>query len=137
MVHGDFHIKNVMVQDGEPLLIDMDTLVHGDPVFDLAATYNAYVGFGAANPAKVENFMGLPYETTTHLWDLILREYLAGASEEEVKAVEDKVRIVSSVRLLSWPLRHGSVDSPGTRESIEVYKGIIEEALPRVQTLAL
>ena len=26
MLHGDYHIKNVMLQDGEALLIDMDTL---------------------------------------------------------------------------------------------------------------
>ena len=45
MLHGDYHIKNVMMQDGEVLLIDMDTLCQGHPVFELASMYNAYVGF--------------------------------------------------------------------------------------------
>ena len=33
MMHGDYHVKNVMLQNGEVLLIDMDTLCHGHPVF--------------------------------------------------------------------------------------------------------
>ncbi|MBO4251714.1 MAG: anti-sigma factor antagonist, partial [Clostridia bacterium] len=31
MMHGDYHVKNVMMQDGEVLLIDMDTLCVGNP----------------------------------------------------------------------------------------------------------
>lgn len=45
MMHGDYHFKNIMMQNGEVLLIDMDTLCHGDPIFEFAAIYNAYVGF--------------------------------------------------------------------------------------------
>ena len=30
LMHGDYHTNNVMVQNGEPLLIDMDTLCMGD-----------------------------------------------------------------------------------------------------------
>ena len=45
MMHGDYHVKNVMVQNGEALLIDMDTLCHGHPVFELASMFNAYLGF--------------------------------------------------------------------------------------------
>ena len=46
MLHGDFHIKNVMLQNDEILLIDMDTLCHGHPIFELASMFNAYHGFG-------------------------------------------------------------------------------------------
>ncbi|MBP5177508.1 MAG: anti-sigma factor antagonist, partial [Clostridia bacterium] len=45
MIHGDYHVKNVMYQDGEALLIDMDTLSVGNPVFEFGSIYNAYAGF--------------------------------------------------------------------------------------------
>ena len=45
MMHGDYHVKNVMLQEGEALLIDMDTLCTGHPGFELASMYNAYVGY--------------------------------------------------------------------------------------------
>ena len=50
LMHGDYHVKNVMLQNGESLLIDMDTLCSGNPIFELASMYNAYVGFGLVEP---------------------------------------------------------------------------------------
>ena len=34
-VHGDFQMKNVLLCDGEPMLIDMETMCTGQPIFDL------------------------------------------------------------------------------------------------------
>ncbi len=39
MVHGDFQMKNVMLVGDEPMLIDMDTISTGQPIFDLQALY--------------------------------------------------------------------------------------------------
>lgn len=137
MVHGDFHIKNVMVQDGEPLLIDMDTLGHGNPIFDLAAMYMAYVGFGVVDPYRIDRFLGISHEESAYLWDLILRDYLGDATEEEVAAVQDKCSLVCSVRLMSWPLRHGGIKSDADRTQVEAYGKIVNEVLPRVESIAL
>ena len=63
LMHGDYHIKNVLLQNGESLLIDMDTLCHGHPIFELASMYNAYVGYGLAVPERVEKFLGVPWKT--------------------------------------------------------------------------
>ena len=38
-VHGDCHFKNIMVQNGELLLIDMDTLSVGHPIFELVVNF--------------------------------------------------------------------------------------------------
>ncbi|MBQ5770056.1 MAG: anti-sigma factor antagonist, partial [Clostridia bacterium] len=39
LMHGDYHTNNIMVQNGEPLLIDMDTLCMGHPVFELGSMF--------------------------------------------------------------------------------------------------
>lgn len=137
MVHGDFHIKNVMVQDGEPLLIDLDTLSHGNPVFDLATTYSAYVGYGAARPSKIDNFLGVSHTVTAQLWDLILHGYFADLDEEQIRKEEDKIRLVSALRLMGQPRRHGKENTPEGQETIATYKKIIDELLPHVDELAL
>ena len=56
MLHGDYHIKNIMRQNGENLLIDMDTLAMGHPVFEFSAIFAAYVGFSCIDTANVEKF---------------------------------------------------------------------------------
>ena len=39
MVHGDFHEGNVMVQNGELLLIDLDGICVGNPLHDYVSSY--------------------------------------------------------------------------------------------------
>lgn len=39
LVHGDFHEGNVMVQDGELLLIDLDSVCVGNPIYDFMSNY--------------------------------------------------------------------------------------------------
>lgn len=45
MIHGDYHTKNLELQNDEVLLIDMDTLAVGNPIFELASMYNSFVGY--------------------------------------------------------------------------------------------
>ena len=45
MIHGDYHTKNVMLQNDEVLIIDMDTLSVGNPIFELSRIFNAFCGF--------------------------------------------------------------------------------------------
>lgn len=137
MVHGDFHVNNVMVQGDEPLLIDMDTLSHGNPIFDLATAFSAYVGRGIVSRTSVENFLHVSYETSCRLWDLILDEYLPNATAEERKAIEDKVRLVSAVRLIGHPVRHHDTESPKAKEVFASYGAIIAELLPKVDSIAV
>lgn len=56
MIHGDYHTKNIMLQNGEVLLIDMDTLAMGHPVFEISSMYLAFVGFGLVDPKISNNF---------------------------------------------------------------------------------
>lgn len=137
MVHGDFHIKNVMVQNGEPLLIDLDTLARGNPVFDLATTYSAYVGYGIVSPKKIDTFLGISHVETAKLWDLILRGYLSDRSDAEIAAAEQGIRLVSAVRLMGQPKRHSRRGTPEGEEVVQTYRRVIEETLPQVDHIAL
>ncbi|MBQ1390399.1 MAG: anti-sigma factor antagonist, partial [Firmicutes bacterium] len=58
MIHGDYHTKNLELQGDEVLLIDMDTLAVGHPVFELASIFNAFVGFSELNPEQIKAFQG-------------------------------------------------------------------------------
>lgn len=39
IVHGDFHPDNVLVRDGDLILIDMADVMTGHPIFDLLSLY--------------------------------------------------------------------------------------------------
>ena len=105
MIHGDYHTKNVMIQNGEALLIDMDTLAEGHPVFELGSVFNAFRGFGAVDHTSVENFLGIKYEDACEFWNRTLRLYLETDDENRIKEVENKASLIGYVRLLQRNIR--------------------------------
>ncbi|MBR4392900.1 MAG: anti-sigma factor antagonist [Oscillospiraceae bacterium] len=135
MMHGDYHIKNVMLQNGECLLIDMDTLCHGHPIFELASMYNAYCGYSETDHSISQSFLGIPHETAVEFWDKSLRLYLDGADEETVKAVEEKAMIIGYTRIMRRSIRRNGLNTEAGRIEIENCRKHLAELLPRVDTL--
>ena len=68
MVHGDYHTKNLELQGDEVLLIDMDTLAVGHPVFELASMFNAFIGFSELDHNIIKEFQGFDFETSQTFW---------------------------------------------------------------------
>ena len=68
-VHGDCHIKNIMVRDKELFLIDMDTLSQGHPIFELASIYAPYVAFEEDDPGNIRRFLGIENEMSYAIYD--------------------------------------------------------------------
>jgi len=135
MMHGDYHIKNVMLQNGESLLIDMDTLCHGHPVFELASMFNAYCGYSETDHSIVQSFLGIPRETAVDFWNKSLRMYLDGTDEEFVRSVEEKAQIIGYARMMRRSIRRNGLNTEAGRREIENCRQHLLELLPRVDTL--
>ena len=73
IIHGDFHIKNIMHLDNENLLIDMETLSVGHPIFELVCSYCIYEGFECIDPKNPEKFLGIPQEQCRKFIDLTFK----------------------------------------------------------------
>ncbi|MBP5772913.1 MAG: anti-sigma factor antagonist [Eubacterium sp.] len=126
MMHGDYHIKNVMMQNGETLLIDMDTICTGDPVFELASMFNAYVGFGSIDASNVENFLGLSYDRTNYIWQKSLELYCEGKSQEELEELKAKAEMIGYARIMRRTIRRGGLETEDGQELIDFCKKQIE-----------
>ena len=135
LMHGDYHVKNVMLQNGESLLIDMDTLCHGHPIFELASIYNAYVGFGLVDPKVVTAFLGIPAETCAAFWRRSLELYLDTADEERLNEVEAKAKIIGLTRLMRREIRRGGLSREDGRKLIEACRSALAELLPGTDSL--
>lgn len=132
MLHGDYHTNNVMVQDGEGILIDMDTLSVGHPILELGSMFNAFVGFADLDHDVTMQFFGFSYETGVRFWHLSLARYLGTDDPEKINAVEDKAKIIGYTRLLRRSMRR---QEPNKAEIIANCKRHLEDLLPRVDTL--
>ncbi|MBQ0036641.1 MAG: phosphotransferase, partial [Firmicutes bacterium] len=53
MLHGDYHTGNVHWDMKESILIDMDTICVGNPIFEFGSIYNAFEGYGLTDEKRV------------------------------------------------------------------------------------
>ena len=136
MLHGDYHIKNIMRQNGENLLIDMDTLSMGHPVFEFAAIYLAYIGFSCIDHENVKNFLGISYETATAFWRATLKYYFGTEDAEKLNEIETKAAIIGYSRLLRRTFRKANADEAYKARLIEYCKNALCELVPQVGSLS-
>lgn len=90
-IHGDIHPKNMMVQDGELLLIDMADLTYGHPVFDYAGIMLTHVLSGKNNPEYTKMVTGIDCKSALALWDNLLKSNFAGKTEDELNKVKNAI----------------------------------------------
>ena len=113
LMHGDYHTNNIMVQNGEPLLIDMDTLCMGHPVFELGSMFNAFVGYSELDHQNMMDFFGYSFETAGRFWNMALKMYLGTEDEAVCQSVAEKAMIIGYTRMLRRAVRRpNEADSP-------------------------
>ena len=134
LLHGDYHTNNIMMQNGEALLIDMDTLCHGHPVFELANIYCTWVAFGEIDREKEEAFTGLKHEVSQEIWRRFIRAYLDTEDESIVADVEDKVKLMAYVRVLRHTVRRG-IKNETDEKAVAMCTEIIPALLDKIDTL--
>ncbi len=137
MIHGDFHTKNIVLSGGEVLLIDMDTLSVGDPIFELAQMYNSYIGFSEHDPEVVRDFQGYDPAIARAFWEKSLRAYLGTDDAGRIAEVEEKIRCVSYSALIDWSCRNSTPDSTEDMETRALWIRRLTELLGRVDSLCV
>jgi uncharacterized protein (TIGR02172 family) len=100
-VHFDLHGGNVMIRNGEPIVIDMGDFSRGSPLFDLGLVETIY------SPAVgiCERVTKLPNDVGADFLTRFLDHYFAGrpdelASFEVDRAFYASLRLLHSIRLL-------------------------------------
>lgn len=80
LVHGDAHVKNIMMQQDELVLIDMASICVGHPIFDLSGIYLTHMMAGP----YCEVSLGLPQEICETLFIKMIHYYFNIPMEESV-----------------------------------------------------
>ena len=98
LVHGDCHFKNIMVQKEDLILIDMDTLSVGHPIFELAGIYAPYCAFNEDESGNSVKFFGLTDEQGVKLFNAVTNLYFG--KDDEV--LREKIRLVCYIHMVWW-----------------------------------
>ena len=133
LLHGDYHPNNVLIQNGEPLLIDLDTLCMGHPVFELGSMFNAFIGYSELDHRVTVDFFGYTHEVSEKLWDMTMKMYLDTEDEEVLRNVIEKAMVIGYTRMLRRAIRRPhEAESPAKIARCKEMLGIL---LSRVDSL--
>lgn len=137
VIHGDFQMKNVLLCDGEPMLIDMETMCTGQPIFDLQGLYVTYKSFTEDEPGNAMAFLGIHTETTDYIWQRIMELYFGTQDKAVLRALEDKIRVAASIRFLNLLTTTALKEHPLTELRVKHTREHLQELLTRVDSLEL
>ena len=132
LLHADYHLGNIMVSGDELMLIDMDTLCTGDPIFEMATIYNSYKEFPSINEEAVA-FLGIDMPTAERLWDNTLKLY-TGGDREAMEDTADRAQLLGCIRVIDFMDR--KPEHPESSKCIEICTRDIESLITNRRTLA-
>ena len=135
LMHGDYHTNNIMVQNGEPLLIDMDTLCMGHPVFELGSMFNAFVGYSELDHQNMLDFFGYSFETAGRFWNMALKMYLGTDDGSVIQSVAQKAMVIGYTRMLRRSIRRPNEADSAAK--IARCKEMLAFLLEKIDTLSV
>lgn len=120
LVHSDFHIKNIMMQNDELLLIDMDKLSTGQPIFEFGALYATYIAFALVDQNNTMEFLGIPRDKSKKIFDTTFELYFMDKTEEEKAEIHKKAEVIAHIIVLYIRKKFGD-DKDEMRNKVIAY----------------
>ena len=115
VVHGDYHPKNVMIQDGELILIDMADLTTGHPLYDLGSMALSH---HLPSDERIENITSMKAGMVRKLWQLFLANYLGTDDPRAIGLFEKKISVVGLMKMASTMAFSTGARLPGVMERV-------------------
>jgi uncharacterized protein (TIGR02172 family) len=96
-VHFDIHTSNIMIRDGEPVIIDMGDFSRGSYLFDVGLLCTIY---GVPELGLSELATKIPNDLGLVLWERFVAHYFADKTPEEYAYFNRNRAFLASLRLI-------------------------------------
>ena len=96
LVHCDAHPKNLMIQNGEMLWIDMEQMSVGHPIYDIISI--AVILNGMRTDEMIMNICGMDNATVAKLKDCFIRKYFKTDDAEMIQKYESMINAMRLIR---------------------------------------
>lgn len=136
VVHGDFHPKNVMIQDGELVLIDMADLTTGHPLYDLGSMALTHQ---LPSDERIASITGMKAEMVRQLWQIFLANYLETEDPRTIEMFAKKVSVVGMMKMASAMAFSAGARIPGVMDALleMVRKNLLANADQLIMLLSM
>jgi len=126
LVHGDLHPGNIMIQNGELMLIDMGEATRGVPVYDVAAIYRDLLSGPKSSPDVTRMSVGLEPEKAMEIGQKFLMLYSGSQNEEQYQKYIGMLGLVYAFNVVCF------IPDIPIREKEKFAQGIVDNLLRKV-----
>lgn len=114
-LHCDFHTNNIMVQNGELILIDIDDAALGDPAIDFAGMFTIFEM--TKKDAVCLSLTGMDVAEATAYWTRFKERYFAGMDADTVTGIMTRMAFIGSIKFI-YGIAKTDITLPMPREEI-------------------
>lgn len=98
VIHGDYHVRNVMIQNEGMILIDMADVGYGHPIFDLAGMFLTHVFLGKQNPKVQKHILGIDAEEGIRVWNQTISLYFGTQDAKRLTELNQEIALYAMVK---------------------------------------
>lgn len=120
-IHGDYHVSNIMLQDGEMILIDMGDSALGHPIIDFVGMALVYI-FARKNPQTLYKIAHVTPEQAEIFWNVSLKTYFDTDDDGLVAKYTKEIVYFAKLKYM-WGIARTPVGIPA-----DIKKMLIEQA---------
>ena len=106
-LHGDYNFRNVLLNDGEVILIDIGDAGTGHPALDVAGVSIVcnYLKYTQLPPEEIRRLLGFDPELTDKIWYFFCSEYFGISTPEQVKQYTEMLTPIMMLDIVCHSLR--------------------------------
>lgn len=132
MVHGDYHPNNLMVSDGELIMIDLGDFSIGHPVFDFLATAATQANLVDLSPEYAEIHTKMRAELIRKGWSTLIDQSFPDRTPQERSRIDAQLRLLSKLKVACAPAVAKGISEELMRDSVNDVK---QNLIPHIDEL--
>ncbi len=107
----------------------------GHPIFEFAAIFAAYIGFGCVDMSRSYEFLNITEQQCRDFWKYTIKYYFEGKDEAYLDDITAKASIICYTRLIRRTIKRFGIDDEDNRALVEFCKNFLIENVPETDCL--
>ena len=136
-LHGDYNAKNVMVKDGEVLLIDIGDAAVGHPAFDIGGLILTYLILpNATTPERVLALLGFDPALAPNMWGVMCGTYFMTGDPQEIGRITNMLMPLALLMMTYHSFHYSVMDEESIKARVErLIRGRLLPAISNAQPI--
>ncbi len=133
LTHNDLHPGNIMVQDGELLLIDMPEVTMAPPVCDLTSIFRDMISAPQSSASVIEKSVGMPAQQIMQVGNMFFARYTGITDPAELEAYFKKLGLLYAFNVTLMP---GSGSANARKRADQIMNNLLRKTVvPNAQAI--